>query len=159
MSKISIVKTSQFMSMTVCATLMTACVSHSGNESILTSNPKHNSPIALIVNDEMLSGRWQELNSTWHNENKPPILQFKNGNIYLMNGCNNLWTDYRVQDGQLVVSPNVRSTRMACDDKLMQVDSHISSLLRQGKFSLVQLNNKLVLQINKDDAVHWFTRE
>lgn len=114
----------------------------------------------VSVSQTLLTGKWQEWNTAWRGDDgKPPVLQFENGNIRLTNGCNNLWTDYRVADGQLVVSDAVRSTRMACDENLMQIDSHISSLLRQGQFSLIERNDKLILQIAKDNAIYWFVKE
>lgn len=154
--------------MATIAMLMTACTTNLSIEPVKTataSNSSQNTTTQntqqnISVSDTLLTGKWQEWNTAWRgDDNKPPVLQFENGNIRLTNGCNNLWTDYRVANGQLIVSDSVRSTRMACDENLMQIDNHISLLLRQGKFSLVQMQDKLLLQIEKDNAIYWFIKE
>ena len=156
------------VTMATIAMLMTACTTNLSIEPVKTptaSNSSQNTTTQntqqnISVSDTLLTGKWQEWNTAWRGDDgKPPVLQFENGSIRLTNGCNNLWTDYRVANGQLIVSDSVRSTRMACDENLMQIDNHISSLLRQGKFSLVQMQDKLLLQIEKDNATYWFIKE
>lgn len=156
------------VTMATIAMLMTACTTNLSIEPVKTptaSNSSQNTATqntqkSISVSDTLLAGKWQEWNTAWRGDDgKPPVLQFENGSIRLTNGCNNLWTDYRVANGQLIVSDSVRSTRMACDENLMQIDNHISSLLRQGKFSLVQMQDKLLLQIEKDNATYWFIKE
>lgn len=158
------------ITMATIAMLMTACTTNLSIEPVKTptaSNSSQNSTAQTIstqknisVSDVLLTGKWQEWNTAWRgDDNKPPVLQFEKGSIRLINGCNNLWTDYRVANGQLIVSDSVRSTRMACDENLMQIDSHISSLLSKGQFSLIERNGKLILQIAKDNAIYWFIKE
>lgn len=158
------------MTMATIAMLMTACTTNLSIEPVKTptaSNSLQNSTAQTIstqksisVSDTLLTGKWQQFNTAMRgDDNKPPVLQFENGNIRLTNGCNNLWTDYRVANGQLIVSDSVRSTRMACDENLMQIDNHISSLLSKGQFSLIERNDKLILQIAKDNAIYWFIKE
>lgn len=159
------------ITMATIAMLMTACTTNLSIEPVKTPTASNSSQNSMAQNtttqntqkhisDELLTGKWQEWNTAWRgDDNKPPVLQFEKGSIRLINGCNNLWTDYRVANGQLIVSNSVRSTRMACDENLMQIDSHISSLLRQGQFSLIERNDKLILQIAKDNAIYWFIKE
>lgn len=161
MKKITIAMATIAMLMTACTTNLSiepvkTPTASNGSQNTTTQNTQQN----ISVSDTLLTGKWQQFNTAMRgDDNKPPVLQFENGNIRLTNGCNNLWTDYRVANGQLIVSDSVRSTRMACDEKLMQIDSHIGSLLQHGKFSLMQADGKLILQIAKDNAIYWFIKE
>lgn len=155
-------KTTHLIAISTITLLATACTTSLDIKPIInTQASQNNQPTKTIsISETLLAGKWQAFNTAWRGtDGKPPVLQFENGNIRLTNGCNHLWTDYRVADGQLVVSDAVRSTRMACDDKLMQIDNHISSLLRQGKFDLMQVNDTLILRINQDNTTHWFIKE
>lgn len=155
-------KTLHLITIGTIALLSTACTTSLDIKPIINTQASQNSqPTKTIsISETLLAGKWQAFNTAWRgNDGKPPVLQLENGNIRLTNGCNSLWTDYYVANGRLVVSDAVRSTRMACDDKLMQIDDHISSLLRQGKFDLVQMNGALILQIHKDNIVYWFIKE
>lgn len=63
------------------------------------------------------------------NDNQPLRFKFDNGQVSLLNGCNNIWAPYQIEGKHLQVG-TVMSTRMACEDKLMAVDALASQLLR-----------------------------
>ena len=57
-------------------------------------------------------------------------LQFVDGRINVLGGCNRMFGDFRVAEGRLVIGP-LASTRMACEGSKMQQDATLARLLEQ----------------------------
>lgn len=90
---------------------------------------------------------------------KPLTLKFfkDNGNdrVSFVNTCNNMGSDYKVVNGNLVLG-NVLSTMMACPEPQASFDTATMATV-QGKYSINNnANNVPILTIRNDNQVAYF---
>ncbi|WLF84571.1 META domain-containing protein [Moraxella sp. ZY210820] len=113
------------------------------------------------MSEKYLLGTWQLKDSPFKdNENKPLTLKFEQGEVLVLNGCNNLRANYEIKDGRLTVASPI-STRMMCEENLMQIDNLASKLLT-GQIILEKFVDSLpehsYLKITLDGKEYKFNR-
>lgn len=76
----------------------------------------------VLIDEKLLSGNWQL-------ENSPLVLAFEEGGVFVLNGCNNISANYQISDYRLTIGSPI-STRMMCEENLMQIDNLATQLLK-----------------------------
>lgn len=118
------------------------------------------------MTEEYLLGTWQLKDSSLKGSDHKPLtlkfasLQNNSGEVLVLNGCNNLRANYQITDYRLNVGSPI-STRMMCEEHLMQID-HLASKLLTGKIVLEKFVDGLpehaYLKITLDGKEYKFTR-
>lgn len=145
---------------------LTACADKGVNVSgsNISSTPevsKLNLNESFPVSEQYLKGTWQLKDSELKgSDNKPLTLNFNNGQVSVLNGCNNIRASYAIEHYQLKVGSPI-STRMMCEPNLMQIDNLATKLLA-GKVGLEKFVDGLpehsYLKITVDGKDYKFSR-
>lgn len=144
--------------------VLTACADKSPNVSSVSNTPNM-SKLDLFqgfpMSEQYLKGTWQLKDSELKgSDNNPLMLNFDNGQVSVLNGCNHIRANYVIENHQLTVGSPM-STRMACEPKLMQIDNLATKLLA-GKVSLEKFVDGLpehsYVKITADGKEYKFTR-
>lgn len=132
--------------------LLAACqnpMTHNTPTQTSTSTVATSEHLPVTLTAAQLSDEWVVVDHAARgNDNQPLRFKFDNGQVSLLNGCNNIWAPYQIEGHGLQIGA-VMSTRMACEDKLMAVDALASQLLR-GQIRVERLNNGLPAAIYID---------
>lgn len=117
--------------------ILTACASNQVivNSTSNVSKVNVNLSQVLPMNEQQLAGIWQLTNHTLlGNDNQPLKLQFQQGKVSVLNGCNHINASYQIVNNHLTINSPI-STRMACEETLMALDNLAVTLLK-GKIVL-----------------------
>ncbi|WP_066800540.1 META domain-containing protein [Moraxella oblonga] len=110
--------------------MMTACQPSITPHLNTTNTPQLNLYQPITITHENLTGSWQLMdNDIKGNKNKPLILKFENNQVSVINGCNNLRANYQIQNSILQIGSPI-STRMMCENPLMDIDNLATQLLK-----------------------------
>ena len=113
--------------------LLTACQSGQPQNTHSTNTSSQVSKLDLFqefpMTEHYLSGAWQLKDSPLKGDDgKPLTLKFEHGSAFVVNGCNNMRASYEIKEHRLKVGSPI-STRMMCEENLMQIDNLASQLL------------------------------
>lgn len=116
---------------------------------------------ALPISEQYLADTWQLKDSPLKgSDGKPLTFKIEKGEILVLNGCNNMRANYQIIDYRLKVGSSI-STRMMCEENLMQID-HLASKLLGGQMILEKFVDGLpkhaYLKITLDGKEYKFTR-
>lgn len=115
----------------------------------------------LAINEILLSGTWQlQDNELKGSDNKPLTLNFNQGQVSVLNGCNHLSANYQITDNRLTIASPM-STRMMCEPNLMQIDD-LATQLFGGNIRLEKgvdnLAENTYLKIMTNDKTYQFIK-
>lgn len=111
-----------FAMLAITAITLTACTHNPINTSMNSNSSKIDLYQSMPITEQSLNGKWQL-------ENSSLTLAFNNGNVSVLNGCNNIMANYEIVNHQLKVGSPI-STRMACEKPLMEIDNLATNLLK-----------------------------
>lgn len=147
------------------AVALTACQSDTMNNISSTNASSQMSKLDLFqtlpMTEQDLSDTWQLKDSPLKgSDGKSLSLKFENGSVFVLNGCNNMRANYEIKDNGLKAGSPI-STRMMCEENLMQIDNLATKLLG-GQIILEKfvdgLPESAYLKITLDGKEYKFTR-
>lgn len=141
-------KLSNFTAFAIFSTVLTLTGCQSMANTYTTVNNPAQAVTLPLTNEKLQHYVWQLASVTdtagkpaaqglFYNANKPLLMKFdKAGKVRFENTCNQLWADYMLTNDNVTVG-DFASSRMACDPKLMAMDSLAPSTVN-GQFKLTQ---------------------